>query len=56
MDRKVYITVPVKLIIRVDEGVNLSDVMDHVTASLPNYLGADLEDSEFGEYEITDSK
>ena len=56
MDRKVYLTVLVKLIIRVDEGRNISDVMDNIQVSLPDYQWADLLDFELGEAEVTDSK
>ena len=56
-DRKVYVNVTVRLIMRVDEGVNVTNVLDEMTYAFDlNNSGATLEDSELKDYEITDSK
>jgi hypothetical protein len=56
-DRKVYVNVTVRLIMRVDEGVDVTNVLDEMTYAFDlNNSGATLEDSELKDYEITDSK
>jgi hypothetical protein len=55
--RKVYVDVKVKLIIRVDEGIKISDVineMDYDFTSLTD--GAMIEKTEISHYDVMDSK
>jgi hypothetical protein len=57
-DRKVYVTVTTRLILRVDQGVEVTEVlenMDYDFIPSDNYH-ADVEDSEIKCWEITDSK
>jgi len=59
MDRKVYLTVQVPVILRVNEGVEIADVMDQmeITVKLPHKAPADVEDvGPFKNWEVTDSK
>lgn len=59
MDRKIYITVEIPIIVRADEGVSATDIMDRM-----NFRGkmdgrftkADLEDVGPFKWEVTDSK
>jgi hypothetical protein len=56
-DRKVYITVKVGLLVRVDEGVEVSNVMDEMDYDFTSTDDrADIEDMEILDYEITNSK
>ena len=55
--RKVYVNVTVRLVIRADEGVDISNVIDEADYSFKsNNPGADIEDTEIVNTEITDSK
>jgi len=57
-DRKVYIDVKVRLIVQVDEGIEVSEVMDNMDYDFiprPD-AGATVVDMEIEDYEITDSK
>jgi len=59
MDRKVYLTVHVPVILRVNEGVEIADVMDQmeIKVTLPRKAPADVEDvGPFNKWEVTDSK
>ena len=59
MNRKVYLTVHVPLILRVDEGVEMAEVMDQleITVKLPRKAPANIEDvGPFQKWEVTDSK
>jgi hypothetical protein len=59
MDRKVYLNVTVPIILRVDEGVAMQDVMDQmeIHVHLPDGGPADIEDvGPFQKWEVTDSK
>ena len=57
MSRKVYVNVTVRLVIRADEGVDISNVIDEADYSFKsNNPGADIEDTEIVNTEITDSK
>lgn len=56
-DRKVYVTVTTRLIIRADEGVDIDEVlsdMDYYFKSQTD--GADIEDTDIRDWDITDSK
>jgi len=57
MSRKIYITVPINLIVRADEGVTMEQLREDliVTAHIANDR-ADVEDTEVGQLEVTDSK
>lgn len=56
-DRKVYVEVKVRLIIRQDEGVELSQIIDEMDCDFTDRTGkADIEDYEILDYEIQDSK
>ena len=56
-DRKVYVEVRVRLVIRQDEGVETSDVIDEMDYSFADTTGqATIEDTEILGFEITDSK
>ena len=55
--RKVYVTVTTRLIMRVEEGVEIDDVisdMDYDFTS--NTEGANIESTEIDDYDISDSK
>ena len=57
-DRKVYVNVSVRLIIRADEGVDVNAVLDDdMTYAFDlNNNGTTLEDASIISHEITDSK
>jgi hypothetical protein len=56
-DRKVYVEVKVRLILRVDEGEEISHVMDELDYSFSDTTGkAQVDDTEILDYDITDSK
>ena len=56
-DRKVYVNVTTRLIIRADEGVNITDVLNEMTYCFDSTTkDAVIEDTEITDYEITDSK
>lgn len=58
MDRKVFLTVPVSLVLRISEGTEVSEVMEamEITAELPSDCPATIEDISKGDHEIMDSK
>jgi hypothetical protein len=59
MSRKVFVTVHVPLVITVDEGVEMQEVMDNLelTATLDPKGPAQIEDIHpFKQWEVTDSK
>jgi len=56
-DRKVYVDVKVRLIIRADEGVEINGVLENLEYDFTSQTeGADIEDTEIQDWEITDSK
>lgn len=56
-DRKVYVEAKVKLVLRVDEGEEVSHVMDELEYTFSDTTGkAQVEDTEILDYDITDSK
>lgn len=55
--RKVYVDVKVKLILNMDDGIEVSEVMDEMDYQfLPGTEGVEIEDTEIKDYEVTDSK
>ena len=55
--RKVHVNIVVKAVIRADEGVSISEVINEMDYSLKsNTDGADIEDTEIRDYEVTDPK
>jgi len=55
--RKVYVNVAVRLIINIDEGVEVSEVIDEMDYSFKDTTGkADIIDTEIRDHEVTDSK
>ena len=57
MDRKVYVNVTVRLIIRADEGVEINNVLEDMEYDFTSQTeGADIEDTEVQNWEIIDSK
>ena len=57
-DRKVYVNLKVRLILRVSEGTEITEVLENVDYDFvpsPNYP-ADIEDTEIKEWDIEDSK
>jgi hypothetical protein len=57
MDRKVYVNVTVRLIIRADEGIDINNVLEDMEYDFTSQTeGADIEDTEVQDWEITDSK
>ena len=59
MDRKVYIDVTFPVIVRADEGVEISEVMDRMKFKGKldgRFTKADLEDVGPFKWEVTDSK
>lgn len=55
---KVYVNIKVRAILNINEGVEVSEVVSDMTPDfflLPT-SGADIEDTEIYDYEITDSK
>lgn len=56
-DRKVYIEVKVRLVVRMDEGVEVGEVIQEMDYNFDSQTnGANIEDTEILDYEITDSK
>lgn len=56
-DRKVYVNVTTRLIIRADEGVSIEEVIHEMDYNFTSQTeGANIEDTEIQNYEITDSK
>ena len=57
MSRKVYINVVTRLIINADDGVEIDEVMENMDYDFTsNSDGADVEDTEIRDWNITDSK
>jgi hypothetical protein len=57
MDRKIYVEVKVRLIIRADEGVEVSEIIQEMDYNFVDKTGkADIEDMEIRDFEVTDSK
>jgi hypothetical protein len=57
MDRKVYVEVKVRLIIRMDEGIDVGDVVADCDYNFISHTpGADIEDMEIRDIEVQDSK
>ena len=55
--RKIYVSVSVRLIINAEESVSISDVLEEMDYDFTSQTqGADIEDSEITNWEITDSK
>ena len=56
-NRKVYLEMKVRLVVRVDEGTEVSNVVDEMEYDFQDTTGAaTVEDTEILGYEITDSK
>lgn len=56
-DRKVYVKVETRLIVRLDDGVDINDVIDEMNYSFVSQTdGADIEDTEITNWEVIDSK
>lgn len=56
-DRKVTVEVKIKLVIRIDEGTEVSQVIDEMDYSFNDTTGsATIEDTEILDQEVTDSK
>ena len=56
-DRKVTVEVKVKLLLRIDEGVKVSKVVDELGYSFFDQTGnANVEDETIEDYEVIDSK
>ena len=57
MSRKVYVNVTARLIIRANDDQNIEDVLENMDYSFTSQSdGADIEDTEITDWEITDSK
>ena len=57
MARKVYVDVKVRLIINMDEGIEVNTVLENMDYSFTSMTDdANIEDSEIEEWEVTDSK
>jgi len=55
--RKVIVDAKIKLVINVDEGIEISDVIDELDYNFTsNTEGAVIDDTEFRDYEVVDSK
>ena len=55
--RKVYVKVVTRIIMNMDEGVDVGDVIANMDYSFTSPTGAcDFEDTEIVDYEIVDSK
>jgi hypothetical protein len=55
--RKVYVDVKIKVIMNMDEGIEVGDVIDEMDYDFTsNTDGVDIEDTEVLDYEVTDSK
>ena len=57
MDRKVYVNVTTRLIIRVDEGSSVNEVLENMDYSFTSDSdNADIQETEILDWEIVDSK
>ena len=55
--RKVYVTVSTRLIIRANNDVDINGVLENMDYSFTSQTeGADIEDTEIRDWDITDSK
>jgi len=55
--RKVYVELKVKMVVNMDEGVEIKEVVDELQYSFSDTTGkADVLDTEILDYEVTDSK
>ena len=55
--RKVYVSVTTRLIIQMEEGIEVSDVIEDMAYDFnSNTEGADIVDTEIREHEVLDSK
>ena len=55
--RKVYVEIKSRVIINMDEGVEVSDVIEEMDYDFTSQTeGADIVDTEIRDYEVTDSK
>jgi len=56
-DRKVYVTVTTRLIIRADEGTDVNEVLENMDYDFTSQTdSAEIEDTEIRDWDITDSK
>ena len=57
MSRKVYVEVKTRLIIRMDEGIGVNEVLENMDYNFISQNDeADIEDTEIRDWEVTDSK
>ena len=57
MARKVYVQVTTRLILNMEEGIDVDEVMQDMDYNFQsNTGGADIEDTEIRDWEVTDSK
>ena len=57
MARKVYVTVKTRLIVEIEEGISVSEVIQEMDYNFDSQTeGADIVDTEIRGFEITDSK
>lgn len=57
MSRKVTVEVKIKVTLNMDEGIEVSEVINELDYNLTsNTDGADVEDTEILDHEVTDSK
>ena len=57
MSRKVYVNVTVRVIMEVENDVEISDVISEMDYSFTSSTtGADIVETEISDYEVTDSK
>ena len=57
MSRKVYVELKVKLILNMDEGVDIDDIVDELQYDFSDTTGkADVLDNTIEGFEVTDSK
>jgi hypothetical protein len=55
--RKVFVEIKVKLVLNMDEGVEVAEVINELDYNFKSTLdGADVEDTEILGHEVTDSK
>lgn len=55
--RKVYIKVEVRLIVNMDDGIQVSDLIENMDYDMTSQTeGADITETEIRDYEVMDSK
>jgi len=55
--RKVYVEIKSRIIINMDEGVDVAEVIDEMDYGFTSQIkGADIVDAEIMDYEVVDSK